>query len=96
MDKYQEALKKVEKSCISDAMEFNYGKLLEEVEKALSLLQELVNKATPKKPYFLNYGGYKIGNWKCPSCDLIITKDNYCKCCGQALDWSEFRYVRKR
>lgn len=58
-------------------------------DKELTILYNLVKKATPEKPYFLNYGGHKIGNWKCPSCDLIITKDNYCKCCGQALDWSD-------
>lgn len=47
---------------------------------------KLIDKETPKKPYFLNYGGYKIGNWKCHSCDGIVRNgDEYCKHCGQRL-----------
>lgn len=58
------------------------------------VLDNLLEEKTPKKPYFLNYGGYKIGNYKCPSCDGIIRKfedieNTYCIHCGQKLDWSE-------
>jgi hypothetical protein len=61
-----------------------------ECEEELKTLQELVNKATPKKVYFLNYGGYKIGNWHCTMCEKIIHKgEDYCINCGQKLDWSE-------
>ena len=96
MNKYLEALKTVEKSCISVAMEFNFGELFEEDEKALSTLQELVDKATPKKPEYLNYGGYKLGNYHCPNCNSIIIIDNrnyklpkHCGECDQLLDWSD-------
>lgn len=52
--------------------------------------EELREKQTPKKVFFLNYGGYKIGNWKCPVCDKIVHRgEDYCINCGQALDWSE-------
>ena len=51
--------------------------------------QELVDKATPKKVSYLNYGGYKIGNHHCPICDSIVNKRyNYCPNCGQKVDWS--------
>lgn len=49
------------------------------------LMQELVDKATPKKP---NHMGEGIGN--CPSCNSFVTNmDIYCPNCGQRLDWSE-------
>ena len=45
---------------------------------------------TPTKTYFLNYGGYKIGNWHCDNCNGIVEKgDTYCKHCGRKLDWSD-------
>ena len=78
MNKYQEAL---DRKVYVESEHYD--------EKDINLLQELVDKATPKKPYFLNYGGYQIGNWKCPICDGFVARDNYCKYCGQALDWSD-------
>ena len=71
--------------------------LLAKVRKANKLVKLACEKAekydelkTPQKPYFLNYGGFKIGNYKCPSCDEIINKKNTCcSHCGQKLDWSE-------
>ena len=92
MSKYQEALKTVKKSCISAAMEFNFGELFEEEEKALSTLQELIDKATPKK--LVRYDFSK--EWHCPNCgsgngeyEGTVGTHNYCHFCGQALDWSD-------
>lgn len=93
MDKYQEALEKLiycanQTDC--DFCKFVGGCV--RPDKIALPLQELVCKATPKKPYFLNYGGFKFGNWKCPVCNEIVTLDtysNYCKICGQKLDWSD-------
>jgi hypothetical protein len=89
MNKYQEALKTIEKSCISVAMEFNFGKLFEEDEKALSNLQELVDKATPKKLIYSNDPLFAYMVF-CPVCSKSIPFTNsYCGHCGQKLDWSD-------
>ena len=64
------------------------------LEKRLNILQELVEKATPKKPIPLNWDMNRCPNCKC----YLPTKRNalkkrepriYCDRCGQALDWSE-------
>ena len=65
------------------------------LEKRLNILQELVEKATPKK---LN--NFTIWNsvWeivlggRCVCCNKILSSDReekYCSRCGQAIDWSE-------
>lgn len=78
MNKYQEALDNAIDSGI--------------ITKDWKLLKELVDKATPKKPY---YWGDWYGDeyWKCPCCektyDVDYGKNNYCHNCGQAIDWSE-------
>lgn len=58
-------------------------------------MEELVERATPKKP------DVNINNGYCPNCHnafgLERTRQamlkpywlSYCPCCGQALDWSE-------
>lgn len=63
--------------------------------KDWNLLNELVEKVTPKKP------DVNINNGYCPNCHqafgLERTKEamlrprwfSFCPCCGQALDWSE-------
>ena len=55
-------------------------------DENLDLLQELVDKATPKKPT----------KSVCPNCDSwdiyseeFDNKYNFCPNCGQAIDWSE-------
>lgn len=54
------------------------------LEKRLNILQELVEKATPKEP--------KRGEhiW-CSRCGAIIEEyyPEYCSCCGQNIDWSD-------
>ena len=60
-------------------------------DKNLELLEELIERAIPKKPY---YWGDWYGDeyWKCPCCektyDVDYGKNNYCLNCGQAIDWS--------
>lgn len=90
MNKYQEAFKS-----ISDN-KYQYG-----TDEEWELLQELVDKATPKKPpkEYVVYGTYYI----CPSCGylietysnmhdknykrVVINTSCYCSKCGQKLDW---------
>lgn len=93
MNKYQEAI------AIRNAyIQTESGtKCLDDYYKeSFDILQELVDKATPKKPNFLNYGGYKLGNWHCPNCDSIIILDSRkpkppkrCEECDQLLDWGD-------
>lgn len=62
------------------------------------ILQELVDKATPKKPLDIQTSVVKWGI--CPVCkgkinefrgkpNRILESSNYCPDCGQALDWSD-------
>lgn len=52
-------------------------------------LQELVDKATPKKPknWTVRYRGIEFN---CPVCNRLYTERvNFCSSCGQAIDWSK-------
>lgn len=41
------------------------------------------------KRYKTSFGSYKIRrDLFCPNCDHILDMDDFCRCCGQALDWS--------
>ena len=61
-----------------------------ELERYKRPLQELVDKATPKKPkgVSLTHNG-RVGN--CPFCNKLVVefdnKPNICEC-GQRLDWN--------
>lgn len=88
MNKYQEALKKLRK--------------IEQTENTwdenCEVLQELVDRATPKKPKIRAFNeaepwycaDYLVEREACPLCGRkLLDKDPYCYICGQALDWSE-------
>lgn len=56
-----------------------------EKREAVETLQELVDKATPKK---LLYNGEYVSFCNCPNCKKVVpVHGNYCPRCGQALDW---------
>lgn len=60
--------------------------------RSIRVLDELVDKATPKKPN--NYQKYSSDSdaWgKCPDCnkDVCDYADKYCPNCSKAIDWSE-------
>ena len=69
-----------------------------EYERSKSLMWELLRKykqlekATPKK---VIVNGIREGrqintvSFICPSCEKHIGRDNFCKHCGQELDWSQ-------
>lgn len=85
MNKYQEALRKLRK--------------IEQTENTWDIncdvLQEIVDKATPKKPEITIYNGF------CPNCHQAFGFErtrqamlrpywlSFCPVCGQALDWRE-------
>lgn len=61
-------------------------------------LQELVDKATPKKvchtfaPHPTIEYDQEFDYFYCPNCGEWVNEkcmDNYCSICGQALDWSD-------
>lgn len=77
MNKYQEALEKLRE--------------IEQTENTwdvnCDVLQELVDRATPKKP--IQKAAKRI---VCPNCERSIAREvspRYCIVCGQRLDWSE-------
>lgn len=72
-----------------------------QVNEAIKILQELVNKATPKKlnneenHYVFETYDLSHVSGDCPNCGRKLYYDeydedlNYCQYCGQAFDWSE-------
>lgn len=76
MNKYQEALNKL--------IEFEYNPMFdcrEEYLGLLGILEELVDRATPKKVY------YERGELCCKACGEPADYDNaYCGYCGQKWD----------
>ena len=99
MDKYKEAQSKIARTLVRI---IGYPTFASQVEKDFDVLDELVEKATPKKVLKRETNGQeiKVGNgtfklatmWYCPSCKNWIspsTSVNNCGHCGQAIDWSE-------
>lgn len=86
MNKYQEALDNVkdERQDIIDISADGYIPYTS--LKDIKVLQELVDRATPKKYYQQDEYSPRV----CPVCYLDIgTYDDFCSHCGQAIDWSE-------
>ncbi len=81
MNKYQEALDFVKETL--NAREPNVMNHLCANRRLDHELKELVERATPKKPY--DKGDYYI----CPNCsnDRCVC-GKFCPKCGQAIDWS--------
>ena len=70
------------------------------ITEALQMAVESLGKQIPKKPIRANRIVPKRGclyidddseYWKCPKCTRydvpLLEKQEYCHCCGQALDW---------
>lgn len=52
--------------------------------------RELEEKATAKKPYYVQYDvNPEIGNYHCPACEGFVLYTHPICSCGQKLDWSE-------
>lgn len=91
MNRYQKAY-----NIIDDYVYFNSitekDKRFKELTKALVILNELAEKATPKKPIKHDKPDPKYGTiYSCPNCNLIFLglHGEYCFHCGQRIDWSE-------
>ena len=91
MNKYQEAINYLWKS-------YDENKIYGIASRGyIEMLQELVDKETPKKPYYEG-DGYSDGElvydtWICPNCgkSYEVDYEEYERCphCGQMIDWSE-------
>ena len=92
MSKYQEALSSIYFTMHSRVKPRTLGHC---EDKNLEVLEELAERATPKKP------DVNINNGYCPNCHQAFGLErtrqamlrpywlSFCPCCGQALDWSE-------
>ena len=92
MSKYTEALSSIYFTMHSRVKPKTLGHC---EDKNLEVLEELVERATPKKP------DVNINNGYCPNCHQAFGLErtrqamlkpywlSFCPCCGQALDWSE-------
>ena len=80
MNKYQKALNNVKRVYVESE---HYD------EEDIRLLQELVDKATPKKPK-RNVACDKTNFYYCSKCNTdVYIGMKYCCECGQALDWND-------
>ena len=81
MNKYQKAYKKILKG-------YSQSKDTHNLSDDLDTLQELVERATPKK--VIDWDRVKGDFPTCPNCQQVIVNDcynpKYCEDCGQALD----------
>ena len=92
MNKYQEALLELGEYTVVLSWSKNQTCSIAELDE-FKLLQELVDKETPKKPDEI-IGDFCDDTYEyyfCPICEneVIVSYDTYCPFCGQALKWSE-------
>lgn len=85
MNKYKEALYELKMVLIYNSHKYGDSRL---IDLNVETINELVEKATPKKPKLLN--DICDDFFKCPECDVLIHyHQRYCDRCGQRIDWSE-------
>lgn len=60
--------------------------------EALKVAVDALEKQIPKKPIVHGYReGREVNtiSFTCPVCNKHISRENFCKKCGQAIDWSD-------
>ena len=90
MNKYHEALGNLVYKATKDNDGIIDQEWMDEVEEDSKKIQELVDRATPKKPIafsFSNISGYECPDENCGA--LLEGMKQHCSDCGQALDWTE-------
>lgn len=91
MNEYQKSIEVIDTLLhlmCGEEREDGYKPTMEEMSKSMYLLQELVERATPKKLVATRH------TRRCPSCNRQMSDINnahpnmkFCPNCGQALDW---------
>lgn len=104
MNKYEKALDELSACAMKKTYDYDYDDNLivdyeyledEELGEFVKPLQELVDKATPKKAILVHSYDGKV--YECPNCHMEFRPDyimnhikwNGCPYCLQKLDWSE-------
>jgi hypothetical protein len=94
MNKYEEAFHRIDGHIIWEADEplpngyIDHKHFSQLYQDEFDLIQELVERATPKKPIYVNRGH------ECPTCSNCDIEGElgyqykYCSECGQTIDWS--------
>lgn len=71
----------------------------EEQQESKPEWQQAGERQHAKKPYIQSdgHGKTEVDCYECPTCDSFLGhkadcedacyRDNYCRCCGQAIDW---------
>lgn len=61
------------------------------VSEAIDVAADALEIAAPLEPVVFRSGYFVV--YKCPNCycDIIDGKDDFCRICGQSLDWSKVR-----
>lgn len=91
MNKYQEAYNIIDGYVLFHGLA-EEDERYKELIKALGMLNELVDKATPKKPIKSEEQDIRyVTKYECPNCHQYFTRriSKYCYHCGQALKWEE-------
>lgn len=60
--------------------------------EGISVANKALEKQIPKKPIILGYReGREVNtiSYLCPICNKHTSRENFCKYCGQALDWGD-------
>lgn len=57
-----------------------------DAEKDKTVIQELVNRAMPRKPFY----DAKVKRHRCIECGCVIQPTGYCPECGQAINWYDY------
>lgn len=93
MNEYQKSIEVIDTLLhlmCGEEREDGYKPTMEEMSKSMYLLQELVERATPKKLVATRH------TRRCPSCNRQMSDINnahpnmkFCPTCGQALDWRD-------
>lgn len=93
MNKYVEALSSIR---FSFGMRAKPKYVYESEKENFDILEELVEKATPKDPPFYQNYDLKKEFWECPTCGSFLCENGeecghggYCEHCGQRIGFEE-------
>lgn len=72
-----------------ERMDIDREEMKAAIRKLIDAAQFRIKKEPNLKRYKASFGGYKIRrDLFCPNCYHTLGMDDFCRCCGQALDRS--------